>query len=188
MIAGPAAAGGAVRRVRLITAVVLNLTGLLGGAIPVHGANSGADTTGGPSPRGALCRSLLLPGWGQLANGKPIKAVLSAATSTALLASVAARQRSLGEAATSLEHQDRAGRRNTGLLLLGLSVTLSALDAYVDAQLRGFTEIEATVSVRPEVGGAMIRVRLERPGSGSRPQGRSAGRRTPGPSPWSTTR
>lgn len=156
-----------VRCTGLATGTALALAWLLAGGDPVSGVDSGvaADTTRGPSPRGALCRSLLIPGWGQLANGRPVKAVFCGVTSAALLTSVVARQRALDEATTPLDHQDRAGRRNTGLLLLGLSITLSALDAYVDAQLRGFTTAEATLSVRPEVGGAMVCLSL---GSGAR--------------------
>ncbi|MFA6109500.1 MAG: hypothetical protein WDA75_12100 [Candidatus Latescibacterota bacterium] len=157
---------GPVRRTGLATGPALALAWLLAGGDPVSGVDHGvaADTTRGPSPRGALCRSLLIPGWGQLANGRPVKAIVCGVTSAALLASVVARQRSLDEATTALDHQDRAGRRNTGLLLLGLSITLSALDAYVDAQLRGFTTAEVAVSLQPAAGGAMVCLSLMRPG------------------------
>jgi hypothetical protein len=35
---------------------------------------AGVDTTGLPSPRGALLRSLAVPGWGQIYNRQPLKA------------------------------------------------------------------------------------------------------------------
>lgn len=108
-----------------------------------------ADTLGRPTPRGALCRSLLVPGWGQWANGHRIKAGLSGASSALLLGTVAARQRSLDRATSAAAHQDLAARRNTGLLLLALSVTLSGLDAYVDAQLGDFATALPGLSAAP---------------------------------------
>ena len=43
--------------------------------LPAEAAPAGAARKG-PSPRGALLRSLLVPGWGQLATGHPWKAAL----------------------------------------------------------------------------------------------------------------
>jgi hypothetical protein len=120
-------------------------------AMPALGvaATMPADTLGRPTPRGALCRSLLVPGWGQWANGHRVKAGLSGVSSMLLLGTVAARQRSLERATSAADHQDLAGRRNTGLLLLALSVTLSGLDAYVDAQLRDFATALPGLSAAP---------------------------------------
>jgi len=112
------------------------------------------------SPRSALIRSALLPGWGQLYNQKRFKAAFFAATSAGLLGASISAQRSLGDALTPLEHEDRAARRNTRLLYFALSVTFSALDAYVDAHLADFTAGEEAVRLTPRADGALLSVHL----------------------------
>ena len=89
------------------------------------------------TPKGALWRSALVPGWGQLRNGRYIKAVLFSSSAVAFAGASVSETRNLG----SVEGQDRqaaAGRRNTRLLLFIATATFSALDAYVDAHLADF--------------------------------------------------
>lgn len=105
-----------------------------------------ADSTRGDSivPRAALLRSALLPGWGQLYNDKPYKAVFFATVSAGLLGTVVGEQIALSDAQTPLESENRAARRNTRILFLALSFTFAALDAYIDAHLANFsTEMHA---------------------------------------------
>ena len=82
-----------------------------------------------------MLRSATIPGWGQYSNGRPLKALLFGGAAAASLGSVIAEVRSLDRAVTPEEHQDRAARRNTRFLLVALTATLAAVDAYVDAHL-----------------------------------------------------
>ena len=89
------------------------------------------------TPRGALWRSALIPGWGQLRNGRYFKAVLFSGAAAAFAAASISETRNLGRVEAS-ERQAAAGRRNTRLLLFMATATFSALDAYVDAHLADF--------------------------------------------------
>ena len=81
-------------------------------------------------PRGALLRSAVIPGWGQLHNGHPWKAALFAGTASGLLASALLEVRSLNGVTTAEARDTRSNRRNTRFLYFGLTVTLAAIDAY----------------------------------------------------------
>ena len=89
------------------------------------------------TPKGALWRSALVPGWGQLRNGKHIKAVLFSAAAAGFAGAGISEARNLNRVEAA-ERQAVAGRRNTRLLLFVATATLSALDAYVDAHLADF--------------------------------------------------
>lgn len=86
------------------------------------------------SPRGALVRSAILPGWGQLYNRKPVKAGSHLLIQAGLFTGVMLqRNRSSGGGLTSLG--------NTLLLgLIGFKL-FSIADAYVDAHFADFDEI-----------------------------------------------
>jgi hypothetical protein len=129
-------------------------------SIALAAVSADADSLTLPVPRSALIRSALLPGWGQLYNHKPFKATFFAATSAGLLGASISAQRSLGDALTPLEHEDRAARRNTRLLYFALSVTFSALDAYVDAHLADFAAGEEVVSLIPRADGVLLSLHL----------------------------
>ena len=100
------------------------------------GLSTGAATL--PSAHGALLRSVVLPGWGQFYNGRPVKGLLFGAASATALTSVVVEHRRINSAPTPEEHQDRTARRNSRLLYFALSVALAAIDAYVDAHLADF--------------------------------------------------
>ena len=89
-------------------------------------------------PRAALIRSAILPGWGQLYNGKPYKALLFAGAGATLFSMAAAEHSALNDARSPQEHEDRIAQRNTRILFFALSVTLASVDAYVDAHLARF--------------------------------------------------
>ena len=74
-------------------------------------------------------RSAILPGWGQLYNGKPYKALLFAGAGVTLFSMAAAEQSALDDARSPREHEDRIARRNTRILFFALSVTLASIDA-----------------------------------------------------------
>ena len=90
-----------------------------------------------PTPKGALWRSALIPGWGQLRNGRYFKAVLFSAAAAGFAGASISETRNL-DRAEAPERQAAAGRRNTRLLLFIATATFSALDAYVDAHLADF--------------------------------------------------
>lgn len=90
------------------------------------------------SPRAVLVRSAVLPGWGQAATGRWWKALLFAGAGAGWLASAAVESARVRAAPTPQEHEDRAARRNTRVLLYLVTATLSAVDAYVDAHLEDF--------------------------------------------------
>ena len=89
------------------------------------------------SPKEALWRSALIPGWGQLRNGRYFKAVLFSAAAAGFAGAGISETRNLDRTEVA-ERQDAAGRRNTRLLLFIATATFSALDAYVDAHLADF--------------------------------------------------
>ncbi len=89
-------------------------------------------------PGAALLRSALLPGWGQLYNGKPYKALFFASTSAAFFSLAAAEHAALNNTRNAQEHEDRIARRNTRILFFAISATLAGIDAYVDAHLADF--------------------------------------------------
>lgn len=106
------------------------------------------------SPKGALIRSVIYPGWGQLANGKPYKACVILGVET-YLAGVALscdrRARDAGRLARAAVTQEQAAgfeerrsrykdRRNAYFWWLGAAILYSMLDAYVDASLAGVSE------------------------------------------------
>ncbi len=99
------------------------------------------------NPRSALLRSAVIPGWGQWHNGHPWKAALFAGAASGWLASALAEVRSLDDATTAAERETRSNRRNTRFLYFGLTVTLAAIDAFVDAHLAGFDRIGVAPSM-----------------------------------------
>ena len=113
-----------------------------------------------PTPRAALLRSAVLPGWGQHYNGRPLKALFFAGASATALSAVIAAHRTIDAAPTPETHANRAARRNTRLLYFALSVALSAIDAYVDAQLADF---EADIGMEMRRDGASLTLKMTLP-------------------------
>jgi hypothetical protein len=102
-----------------------------------------------------MARSAILPGWGQFKNGRPLKAGIAIALEGVALAKVIQAGNDADDAlareSDALAHGDAAGadaaradydaafnRRTTAGWVLGLSVVLSMVDAYVDAHLLQF--------------------------------------------------
>lgn len=115
---------------------------------PAPAATTPPDTLQHPTPRSVLLRSAVLPGWGQYRNQRPFKALLFGTAAAGFLGAAVVEARSLSQATTPEEHQDRAARRNTRFLLLIATSTFAALDAYVDAHLADL-EIEPAVEIEP---------------------------------------
>lgn len=135
-----------------------------------------SDAAGGsgPPPGRAAFQSLVLPGFGQAANRKWIKAVGFAGAYGGLLfwgislnqdkqeamgrlhAGAAEELRQLQNEVDILEDQ-----RNAKFWFVGLTMLLSMADAYVDAHLSGFDQrIDAEVGWVPEKDGHFLGVKL----------------------------
>jgi len=124
----------------------------------VGGANVPADSTHrhwSDQPRFVMARSLLVPGWGQLHNHAWIKAAVVAGVEGLLIGRILDDQRQLdrllgevdvarhGSDADLLnalvnEYNDRLDQRLARQWLLGGVVAYALVDAYVDANFRGF--------------------------------------------------
>ena len=110
------------------------------------------STSKGVSPTGALFRSLLIPGWGQLSNKKYIKAGIVITAEVALIGSIVhyakkasdAKKAYLGEEDETekirlfAEYQDAENDRSLFGWYLGTLIFLSMFDAFVDAHLADF--------------------------------------------------
>lgn len=94
------------------------------------------DTLQIKSPIGAAVRSLLIPGLGQIYNGKKAKALLAAAGEGILIYSIYNNNKKFND---TKEVKYRK-RRNTLQWWFIFVLGLSAVDAYVDAYLERFDE------------------------------------------------
>ncbi len=114
-----------------------------------------ADTL---TPRGALIRSSILPGWGQLRNGKRAKAVLFAGAAGGFLSAAILDVRAVRRAVTAEKKEDRVARRNSRFLYFFIAATLAGLDAFVDTHLGDFGDEPVMPSSR--LSSPQIRCRL----------------------------
>jgi len=101
-----------------------------------------------------MWRSAVVPGWGQLYNGRPVKAVLFAAGQVYLGARAISESRLAGrleDEALGIEEQGVAdakwrernralGRRDDFIWWSAFALLFSVAEAYVDASLIGFGE------------------------------------------------
>jgi hypothetical protein len=116
------------------------------------------------SPTGALLRSAVFPGWGQLYNKKYIKAVIIGAGESVLIYQTAwhwHKTSTYKDLYINAEAGSDARRdyfykfdsyrdlRNQYIWFLGLTVFYSMFDAYVDAHLQNF-DIDLTPEFDPE--------------------------------------
>lgn len=88
------------------------------------------------SPWGAVLRSAVLPGWGQVYNEKYIKGVLAFGVNGVLAWRIADYQKRWKD--TNIESNRE--KRNLFSWYLGLAYLITMVDAYVDATLFGFEE------------------------------------------------
>ena len=151
---GPGHGGPALAAMTLALAAALSGAGS-SRAEPAAAGTTAPATRSTASPVSTLLRSAACPGWGQLENGQPLKAIAVFGAEAGLLASGFVELR---RAERSLEVQDRAAergdaaeaaeeyqryldRRDRGISRFwwaGFAVLLSMLDAYTDAHLRDF--------------------------------------------------
>ena len=114
-----------------------------------------------PWPTGALLRSAILPGWGQVYNHKYFKAVLYGGTEIYLIYKVQLRWGQMNhhehnflettnpvfKADQFALYEKRRDSRNVHLWLTSLVVFLSMFDAYVDAHLADFNQQDKAFQV-----------------------------------------
>ena len=105
------------------------------------------------SPKSAMLKSFLVPGWGQFYNGKKLKGVIIAGGEIALLANAIALNQYAQSAETELDRLYYADNRNLSLWWLGAVIIYSMVDAYVDAHLYAFDEdvrLDIAFDARPD--------------------------------------
>jgi hypothetical protein len=112
-------------------------------ALDTAATAAGADSAArrGPSPTGALLKSLILPGLGQITMGRKLTAAVFLAFEGATLGMVIKTQRDINraEAAGDLATvEDKKRTREDWLVYMGINHVASALEAYVSAHLWDF--------------------------------------------------
>ncbi|HKK28089.1 MAG TPA: hypothetical protein VKB18_08400 [Gemmatimonadota bacterium] len=120
-----------------------------GAAAPDTAGPAASDTTGGGlpvSPLGAFARSLVLPGWGQAAAGKPGRGAFYFAAEAGSLFMVVKSQQKLSAARTAVAAgqadsslvESRVAQREDWIVLSVFWALLSGVDAWVTANLADF--------------------------------------------------
>lgn len=98
-----------------------------------------------PSPKGAMIRSILLPGWGQWYNNKKIKAGIVFLAETGIIGSAVYWDLKAKNETDTFYRAVAIDNRNLAFWYLGGFILFSMADAFVDAHLSGF-------DVTPELG------------------------------------
>jgi len=125
-------------------------------------SNSDTLKTSVKSPTGAMIRSIIFPGWGQLYNKKYFKAVLAFGAEVGLLANSIYLNQKYVASKTELDREFYVNNRNlSNWYLLGV-ILFSMADAFVDAHLSDFDESPDLSSVRivPFYSGEEIGIKL----------------------------
>lgn len=118
-----------------------------------------AEARSGPAPMSAFFRSVLIPGWGQLAADKPVRGAFYFAMQTATVYMVIRTQNRIDEAEGEALKASRREQREDWLVLAGFWALASGVDAWVSAQMWGF---EGEV-VPPPDGSAGLALRMSVP-------------------------
>ncbi len=114
---------------------------------------TGNRRDGGPSIGWVTVRSGVLPGWGQLANRKPLKAVFFGGVYAGFAVSALVAESDRGGLQDRIDREggepdpalvDRlnnaVNRRNFGMWMMGATMVFSMLDAYVDAHFFNYDD------------------------------------------------
>ena len=92
------------------------------------------------SPRGAMLRSLVVPGWGQFYNGKWFKGILIGGTEIGLITNAVIQNQLAVQSETELEKEFYQENRSLSIWWLGAAILYSITDAFVDAHLYNFDD------------------------------------------------
>jgi len=106
------------------------------------------------SPTGALIRSAVFPGWGQMYNGKWFKAMLVVGIETGLAGNAMLMNQKIIQSQTADERDFYRHHRGTFIWWFAGVYFLNMLDAFVDAHLFEF-------DVSPELGPAEVSYHTE---------------------------
>lgn len=112
------------------------------------------------SPKGAMWRSLLFPGWGQLYNGRYIKSIIIGGTEAAFIYGIYIQEKRRQEAKDmGYEDGEKFYLKDRKKFTWWLTGTLiySALDAYIDAQLMNF---DVSEDLSAGVSGGLLFIRI----------------------------
>lgn len=155
-------------RSRHLPALLLIALGVLLAAGPLAAQDSApADTAlapslSGPSPTGALLKSLIIPGLGQISLGRKLTAgfFVAAEAGTVFMALRAHNDaRALDRAGDAAGADLARRRREDWLVLVGVNHVLSGLEAYVSANLFDFPR---DLDIRAVPGGIGVTAPLPR--------------------------
>lgn len=116
----------------------------------------------GPAPMSAFFRSVLIPGWGQLAADQPVRAAFYFVAQSATVFMVIRTQKRIDDATSEGLKESRRDQREDWLVLAGFWALASGIDAWVSAHMWGF---EGEV-VPPPDGSAGLAVRYRLPVGG----------------------
>lgn len=120
------------------------------------------DVPEGPAPMSAFFRSVLVPGWGQLAADQPVRAAFYFTMQTATVFMVFRTQDRIDDAESDALKEARREQREDWLVLAGFWALAAGVDAWVSAQLWDF---EGEV-VPPPDGSDGVALRLSFPTRG----------------------
>jgi len=140
--------------------------------VPETSGVRGVDTAGidsnagqqirGPWPTGALLRSVIFPGWGQLYNKKYLKAAIYGGLEIYFGYTARQRWKEMDQHQYNFQHADdpllkaqefnlyeeSRDSRNIYLWVTGLTLFISMFDAYVDAHLANFDQPDKVFNVQ----------------------------------------
>ncbi|RKY89407.1 hypothetical protein DRQ09_01365, partial [candidate division KSB1 bacterium] len=92
------------------------------------------------SPRSAMIRSAIIPGWGQWSNGKRLKSFLVASVESYLIVRFVDYYQKYSKTEDEKEKEFFRDQRSKYGWWLLLAYILSLMDAYVDAYLKDFNK------------------------------------------------
>ena len=92
------------------------------------------------SPKGAMLRSLIIPGWGQFYNGKWFKGIIIGGTEIGLITNAIIQNQFVVQAETEFEKEFYRENRSLSIWWLGAVILYSITDAFVDAHLYDFDD------------------------------------------------
>jgi hypothetical protein len=106
----------------------------------LNSASTAQDSIVAKNPKGAMLRSMVVPGWGQFYNRKWFKGVIIAGTEVGLVGNAVILNQWAKESVTDDERLYYVDNRNLSFWVLGAVILYSMADAYVDAALFNFDE------------------------------------------------
>lgn len=112
------------------------------------------------SPKAAMYRSLVFPGWGQWYNEKKFKSVLVFAAETSVIAGICVQHHRFSNSISEQERNFYKDDRNKFVWWLGGVIIFSMLDAYVDAYLQNF-DLDMNITQKGGTATASIELRYD---------------------------